>query len=103
VSPAVSQSPSSSISCSSAQLYPASCPLQSDVHGDPAKVDGVRAVAEVASDSVAEESEFEGVGVNAGVLPISVLEWVSSKTKPAAMMIAQIAFLLKSAPLPVLP
>jgi hypothetical protein len=84
-------------------LYPALCPLQSDVHGDPAKVDGVRAVAEVASDSVAEEPEFEGVGVNAGVLPTSVLEWVSSKTKPAAMMIAQIAFLLKSAPLPVLP
>ena len=103
MSPAVSQSLSSSIPCSSAQLYPASCPLQSDVHGDPAKVGEVPSAAEVSSDSVAEESEFEGVDVTAGVTPTSVLEWVRSKTNPAAMMIAQIAFLLKSAPLPVLP
>ena len=66
MSPAVSQSLSSSIPCSSAQLYPASCPLQSDVHGDPAKVDGVRAVEEV--------SGFEGVDVTARGLPTSVLE-----------------------------
>jgi hypothetical protein len=76
-------------------LYPASCPLQSEVHGDPAKVGEVRSAADVSSDSVAEESEFEGVNLTAGVLPTSVLEWVSSKIKPTAMMIAQIAFLLK--------
>jgi len=74
VSPAVSQSLSSSIPCSSAQLYPASCPLQSDVHGDPAKDEEVRSVAEIPSDSVAKESELEGVDVAAGVLSTSVLE-----------------------------
>ena len=95
VSPAVSQSLSSSIPCSSAQLYPASCPLQSDVHGDPAKVEEGRSAAEVSSDSVEEESEFEGVDVTAGVLPTSVLEWVSSKTNPTAMMITQMTFLPK--------
>jgi hypothetical protein len=85
VSPAVPQSLSSSIPCASAQLYPASCPLESDVHGDPAKVGGDSSAAEVSSDSVAEESDFEGVTVTAGALPTSALEWVSSKTKPTAM------------------
>ena len=95
MSPAVSQSLSSSITCSSAQLYPASCPLQSDVHGDPAKVAAVRSTAEVSSDLVAEESELEGVDVTEGVLLISVLEWVSSKTNPTVMMSAQMTFLPK--------
>jgi hypothetical protein len=66
------------------------------VHGEPAKVEEVRFAAEVSSDSVAEESEFEGGNVTAGVvLPTSVLEWVSSKTNPTAMMIAQMTFLPK--------
>jgi hypothetical protein len=65
------------------------------VHGDPAKVWDVRSAAEVSFDSVAEESELEGVDVITGVLPTSVLEWVRRKTNPAAMMIAQITFLPK--------
>jgi hypothetical protein len=69
------------------------------VHGDPAKVEEVRSSVEVSSDSFADESEFEGVDVTAEVPPTSVLEWVSSKTNPTAMMIAQITFLPKRAPL----
>jgi hypothetical protein len=68
------------------------------VHGVPAKVEEVRSAAEVSSDSFAVDSEFEGVDVTAGVLPTSVLEWVSSKTNPTATMIAQITFLLKESP-----
>jgi hypothetical protein len=94
VSSAVSQSLSSSIPCSSAQLYPASCPLQSDVHGDPVKVGEFRSVAEVSSGAIAEESEFEGVNLAAEVLPTSVLEFVSRKTNPTAMTIAQMTFFL---------
>ncbi len=93
MSPAVSQSLSSSIPCSSAHLYPASCPLQSDVHGDPAKVGETRSDAELSSDSEAAESVLDGVDVTAGVLPTFVLEWVSSKTNPTEMMIPQISLL----------
>ena len=49
----------------------------------------------VSSDSVAEESELEGVDVTAGVLSTAVLEWVKSKTNPTAMMITQMTFLPK--------
>jgi len=52
VSPAVSQSLSSSMPFSSAQLYPASCPLQSEVQGSPAKVRGFGVVVEVSVDPV---------------------------------------------------
>ena len=54
-----------------------------------------RSVAGASSDSVADESESEGVDVTEGELPTSVLERVSSKTNPTAMMIAQMTFLLK--------
>lgn len=103
MSPAASQSLSSLISCSSAQLYPASCPLQSDVQGDPSKVEEVGSAAEASSDSFAEELEVEGIDVTAGVPPTSVLEWVNNKNNPTAMIIAQITFLPKGSPLPVLP
>lgn len=98
VSPAVSQSSSSEISCDSAQLYPASCPLQSEVHGDPAKVAEGRSDAELSSDFLAEESESEDVNSAAGLLPAFVLEWARSNVNPTTMMIAQIAFLPKRAP-----
>jgi len=65
------------------------------VHGDPAKVEEVGIAADVSSDSVAVELEFEGVDVTAGVLPTSVLKCVSKKTNPTAMMIAQMTFLPK--------
>jgi hypothetical protein len=68
------------------------------VHDVPAKVEDVRSAAEVSSGSFAVDSEFEGVDVTAGVLPTSLLERVSSKTNPAAMMITQITFLLKESP-----
>jgi hypothetical protein len=77
VSPAASQSLSSSMPFSCAQLYPASCPLQSEVHGAPAKVRGFGVVAEVSVDSVAGEEESEEEDTTVGVVGTTGLERVS--------------------------